>query len=222
MSPALIRLSRATLLSFALASPALAQSAPPMIDQSSPVHVADITGTLTQMGFKVSPIDMNAPWAFLAEYKSTKMIVRPEGCTQGKGCRFITLETRYNYPTAFEAADMEDFNQRSYCCKMIQPAPGKVHMTMTLPFGKAMTVEYFVESVATVYAMHGNAFKMLTEWHERGPRTAAAAPAPAAPADAPKAPGLGIGKADIDASAPKNPPSLGVGVGSFSLEELMR
>ncbi|MBS8228590.1 hypothetical protein, partial [Vannielia litorea] len=184
MTPALVRLSRATLLGLALATPALApaalaQSGPPMIDQANPAHVADITGTLTQMGFQVSPIEMNAPWAFLAEYKGTKMIVRPEGCTDGKGCRFITFETRYNYPAAFEAADMEDFNRRSYCCKMIQPAPGKVHMTMTLPFGKAMSVEYFVESVATVYAMHGNAFKMLTEWHERGPRTAAATPAPA-------------------------------------------
>ncbi len=222
MTPALRRLTRASLLSLALASPALAQTAPTMIDQANPAHVAEITGALTRMGFQVSPIEQNGPWAFLAEYQGTKMVIRPEGCTAGQGCRFLTIETRYTFPAAFDAADIEGFNRSSFCCKMVQPEPGKIFMSMTLPFGKAMSDAYFVESVATVYAMHGQAFQMMTEWYERGSQGASATPAPTQPAPAPKTPGLGISKAEIDASAPRNPPSLGVGVGSFSLEELMR
>lgn len=225
MTPALKRLSAAALLALTLAPAAQAQSGAAMIDQSSPTHVADITGALTRLGFTVTPIEQSGPWAFLAEYKGSKLVVLPEGCSTGKGCRFLIVETRYNFPTGFDAADIEEFNRRSYCCKMVQPEPGRVFMSMSLPFGQPMTEAYFTEAVTLVYAMHGRAFKLLRDWHERGPRSAAAAPAAPAPgtsAPAPKTPGLGIGKAEIGVSAPKDPPSLGVGVGSFALEELMR
>ncbi|MFY0632664.1 MAG: hypothetical protein JXQ91_02555 [Vannielia sp.] len=220
MSPALRSLALAASLTLSPLA-ATAQSGG-MIQQSDPEHVARIAGVLTGMGFQVSDLGQDGPWGFLAEYKGSKVLVQPVSCQQGKPCNFLRIETRYGYDSAFDAADIEDFNRRAWCCKMVQVAPGKVHMSMTLPFNAPMTEAYLRESLAVQYSMHNTAWDMLTEWYERGPATAAVAPSqPATPPSAP--PTLGISPAEIEVSgaAPSEAPKLGVGVGSFSADVLL-
>ncbi|MBY6047319.1 hypothetical protein [Vannielia litorea] len=195
---------------------ATAQSGPALIDQSDPEHVARVAGVLTGMGFQVEQLNGSERWGFLATYKGSKLLLAPVSCNEGKPCNFLRFETRYSYPAPFDEADISDFNTRAWCCKMVQPEPGKIHLSMTLPFTAPMTEEYLRSSLVVHYSMHNTAWDMLTEWNERGASVAAA---PAGPA--PDTPSLGVSPAEIKGAAPAEQPKLGVGIGSFSLEDLM-